>query len=88
MLCERTGGVLKVIPVLDNGELDQDAYTELLSSKTKLVAFNHISNSLGTINPAKEMTARAHEVGAAVLIDGAQALPHSRVDVQDLDADF
>ena len=88
MLCERTGAVLKVIPVLDNGELDQGAYTELLSRKTKLVAFNHISNSLGTINPVKEMTAKAHEVGAVVLVDGAQALPHCRVDVQDLDADF
>ena len=88
MLCERTGAVLKVIPVLDNGELDQGAYAELLSRKTKLVAFNHISNSLGTINPVKEMTAKAHEVGAVVLIDGAQALPHCHVDVQDLDADF
>lgn len=88
MLCERTGIALKVIPVLDNGELDQNAYAELLNDKTKLVAFNHISNSLGTINPVKEMVAKAHEVGAAVLVDGAQALPHLRVDVQDLDADF
>ncbi|MCT4625294.1 MAG: cysteine desulfurase [Schleiferiaceae bacterium] len=88
MLCERTGATLKVIPVLDNGELDQDTYAELLSAKTKMVAFNHISNSLGTINPVKEMIAAAHEVGAAVLIDGAQALPHLKVDVQDLDADF
>ena len=88
MLCERTGATLKVIPVLDNGELNQNAFVELLSSKTKLVAFNHISNSLGTVNPAKEMIAKAHKFGAAVLVDGAQALPHSKVDVQDLDADF
>ncbi len=88
MLCERTGAELKVIPVLDNGELDQEAYAELLSDKTKLVAFNHISNSLGTINPVKEMIALAHAAGAAVLIDGAQALPHMKVNVKDLDADF
>lgn len=88
MLCERSGATLKVIPVLDNGELDQEAYRKRLSSKTKMVAFNHISNSLGTINPVKEMIAAAHKVGAAVLVDGAQALPHSSVDVQDLDADF
>lgn len=88
MLCERTGATLKIIPVLDNGELDQSAYAELLSSKTKMVAFNHISNSLGTINPVKQMVAQAHAVGAAALVDGAQALPHSKVDVHDIDADF
>ncbi len=88
MLCERTGAVLKVIPVLDNGVLDYNAYAELLNTKTKLVAITHVSNSLGTINPIKEMIADAHKIGAAVLIDGAQALPHLKVDVQDLDADF
>ena len=88
MLCERTGAVLKVIPVLDNGVLDTNAYAELLNEKTKMVAVNHISNSLGTINPVKEMITKAHEFGAAVLIDGAQAVPHLKVDVQDLDTDF
>lgn len=88
ILCEDRGAILKVIPLLDNGELDLDAYTSLLSSKTKLVAFCHISNSLGTINPVKEMTALAHDVGAHVLIDGAQAVPHTPVDVQDIGCDF
>lgn len=88
MLCERTGAHLKVIPVLDNGELDLDSFKKLLCDRTKLLSVNHISNSLGTINPVKEMIEMAHQVDAAVLIDGAQALPHLKVDVQDLDADF
>ncbi len=88
IMCEDRGAILKVIPVNDAGELLMDTYKELLSPKTRLVAFNHVSNALGTINPAKEMTALAHQAGAKVLIDGAQAAPHMPVDVQDLDADF
>jgi cysteine desulfurase/selenocysteine lyase len=88
MACEQTGAVLKVIPVLDSGELDMDAYRDLLNEKTKLVAVNHISNALGTINPIEEMIPLAHAKGALVLIDGAQAVPHTKVDVQALNADF
>ncbi len=88
MLCEKIRAKLKVIPFNDMGELIQEEYDKLLSEKTRLVAFNHISNALGTINPAKEMIAKAHAAGAAVLIDGAQAIPHMAVDVQDLNADF
>lgn len=88
IMCEDRGAVLKVIPMLPSGELDQEAYNTLLSSKTKLVAFNHVSNALGIINPVKEMIALAHTFGAKVLIDGAQAVPHMKVDVQDLNADF
>lgn len=88
MLCEEKGAVLKVIPVFDSGELDLDAYQKLLSVRTKLVAFNHASNSLGTVNPVKQMTRWAHDVGAVVLVDGAQAAAHLKTDVQDLDCDF
>ncbi len=88
MLCERTGAVLKVIPMNLDGELLIDEYRLLLSSNTKIVAVNHISNALGTINPIKEMIEIAHSFGAAVLIDGAQAVPHLRPDVVDLDCDF
>ncbi len=88
MLCERTGATLKVIPMNQSGELIQDEYEKLLSSKTKIVAVNHISNALGTINPIRDMIRKAHAVGAAVLIDGAQAVPHLKPDVQDLDCDF
>lgn len=88
MLCEKTGAVLKVIPMNQNGELELSAYSELLSSKTKLVFVNHISNALGTINPIQTIIEKAHAVGAAVLIDGAQACPHLKPDVQQLDADF
>lgn len=88
MLCERTGATLKVIPMDENGELILEEYQKLLSNKTKIVAFNHISNALGTINPVKEIIALAHAVGAAVLVDGAQSTPHLQPDVQDLDADF
>jgi cysteine desulfurase/selenocysteine lyase len=87
-LCEEKGAVLKVVPVTDNGELDMHAFQNLLGPKTKLLAFTHVSNTLGTINPAKEMIRLAHEKGVAVLVDGAQAIPHMKVDVQDLDADF
>ena len=88
MLCEKTGAVLKVIPMLQNGTLDMTIYDELLSDKTRLVFCNHVSNALGTINPIKEMIEKAHVVGAAVLIDGAQATPHIKPDVQELDVDF
>ncbi len=88
MLCKRTGAVLKVIPMNQEGELLMDVYNELLSQKTKLVFCNHISNALGTINPIKEIIKKAHSVGAAVLIDGAQAAPHIVADVQALDVDF
>lgn len=88
MLCEEKGAVLKVIPVFDNGELDMDAYRQLLSSKTKMVMVNHASNSLGTVNPVKEIIRLAHEVGAVALIDGAQAAAHLTIDVQALDCDF
>ncbi|WP_139957294.1 aminotransferase class V-fold PLP-dependent enzyme [Flavicella sediminum] len=88
MLCERTGAILKVIPMSTSGELKMDVYEELLSEKTKLVFSNHISNALGTINPIKEIIDKAHAVGAAVLIDGAQACPHIKPDVQELDVDF
>ncbi len=88
MLCERTGAVLKVIPMTQAGELDMETYSNLLSNKTKLVFVNHISNALGTINPIEDIIEKAHEVGAAVLIDGAQACPHLKPDVQALDVDF
>ncbi|WP_324024635.1 cysteine desulfurase [Maribacter sp. BPC-D8] len=88
MLCERTGAILKVIPMNQEGELRMDVYEELLNDKTKLVFCNHISNALGTINPIEEIIEKAHKVGAAVLIDGAQAAPHLVADVQALDVDF
>ncbi len=88
MLCERTGAVLKVIPFDDAGVLEMEVFHELLGAKTKLVFVNHISNALGTINPIKEIIDSAHAVGAAVLIDGAQACPHIKPDVQALDVDF
>lgn len=88
MLCEKTGAVLRVIPMSEEGELSMKAYGELLNEKTKLVFCNHISNALGTINPIKEIIEKAHGVGAAVLIDGAQACPHIKADVQALDVDF
>ena len=88
MLCERTGATLKVIPMNDDGELVISEYDRLLSNKTKLVFVNHISNALGTINPIEEIIQKAHEVGAAVLVDGAQACPHIKPDVQALDVDF
>ena len=88
MACESASATLKVIPMNEMGELEIDSYKSLLSDKTKVVAVNHISNALGTINPVKQMIQWAHEVGAAVLVDGAQAGPHCSIDVQDLDADF
>lgn len=88
ILCEEKSAVLKVIPVKDNGELDMEAYKELLSSRTKMVAVVHVSNSLGTVNPVKEIITAAHQAGARVLIDGAQSAVHLEIDVQDLDCDF
>lgn len=84
----RKGIVLKVIPMNDKGELLMDEYEKLFSERTRLVSFAHVSNVLGTVNPAKEMIAIAHAHGVPVLIDGAQSVPHMKVDVQDLDADF
>lgn len=88
MLCEKTGAILKVIPMNLDGELMMNEYEKLLSNKTKLVFCNHISNALGTINSIEEIIEKAHKIGAAVLIDGAQACPHLKPDVQALDVDF
>ncbi|MDQ6902643.1 MAG: cysteine desulfurase [Bacteroidota bacterium] len=88
ILCEEKKSILKVIPVNDNGELDMEAYKNLLSSKTKLVSVVHVSNSLGTINPVKEIIDSAHKVGAVVLVDGAQSAVHLDIDVQEMDCDF
>ena len=88
MLCEKTGAMLKVIPMTQLGTLDMDAYDALLTKQTKLVFVNHVSNALGTVNPIDEIISKAHAVGAKVLIDGAQAAPHIKADVQALDVDF
>ena len=87
-LCEKIGAKLVVIPMNNKGELIMSDFDKLLSNKTKIVAVNHISNALGTVNPIKYIINKTHEVGAAVLIDGAQATPHLRPDVQELDCDF
>ncbi len=88
LLCEQTGAVLRVAPMTESGEVDLDAFRALLNERTRLAAFTHVSNALGTVNPVEEMTRMAHEAGALVLIDGAQAVAHQRVDVQALDCDF
>jgi cysteine desulfurase/selenocysteine lyase len=88
MICEERGAKLKVIPINEEGELLMDAYEEMLTDKVKIVAITHVSNTLGTINPVKDIVAKAHEKGIPVLVDGAQAIPHMKVDVQDLDVDF
>jgi cysteine desulfurase/selenocysteine lyase len=88
MLCAEKGAKLRVAPMNDEGELLLAEYEKLLSAKTKVVAVGHVSNALGTINPVKQMIAAAHANGAVVVVDGAQAVPHLKVDVQDLDADF
>jgi cysteine desulfurase/selenocysteine lyase len=88
LLAGQTGAVLKVVPITDAGELEPGAFEKLLSPRTKLATFGHVSNALGTVNPVKEMTALAHAQGVPVLVDGAQAVPHMPVDVQDLDCDF
>ena len=88
MMCERSGAILCVIPMTDNGTLDMHAYKELLNKKTKLVFVNHVSNALGTINPIEEIINNAHKVGAAVLVDGAQACGHIKPNLKKLNVDF
>ena len=88
LLCEETGAHLRVVPVNDAGEIVIEEFARLLGPRTKIAAFGHASNALGTINPVKRMTAMAHAAGAVVLIDGAQGVPHLNVDVQDLDCEF
>ena len=88
MCCDVSGATLKVIPILDNGELDMDEFEKLLSENTKLVALSHVANSLGTINPVEEIIEKCHRVGTKVLIDGAQAASYISLNMQDLDADF
>lgn len=88
LLRERTGVVLRVVPMYDNGELDMEAFDGLLNDKTRLVCCCHVSNVLGTVNPIKEIVRKAHDAGAHVLVDAAQSVPHLAVDVQDLGCDF
>jgi cysteine desulfurase/selenocysteine lyase len=88
LVCARTGARLVPTPITNSGELDLDAFDRLLNERTKVVALAHVSNALGTVNPIKELTAKAHSAGALVFIDGAQAVAHGRVDVQELDCDF
>lgn len=88
MLCAETGAVLKVIPMNDKGELILPEFEKLLSAKTKLLAVTHVSNALGSVNPIRWMVEKAHAIGVPVLVDGAQAVPHLQVDVQDLDCEF
>jgi len=88
MLCERKNAVLKVIPITEEGELKLDEFKKLLSSKTKLVAVTHVSNTLGTVNPVEEIIEIAHTKNIPVLLDGAQAVPHLKIDVKKLDVDF
>ena len=88
MLCEKTGAILKVIPMSLDGSLDMNSFYNLLSLKTKLVFVNHVSNALGTVNPIEDIIIKAHEYGAKVLVDGAQACPHIKPDLQALDVDF
>jgi len=88
MLRDQRGVLLKVAPIQDNGSLDLNAFGKLLGPRTKLVAVTHVANALGTVLPVREICNRAHSIGARVLIDGCQAVPHSRVDVQELDCDF
>ena len=88
MLCEEKGAVLRVIPINDRGEIELDAFEKLLNPRTRLVAVSHVSNALGTINPVREIINTAHNWNVPVLIDGAQAVPHMKVDVRNLDCDF
>jgi cysteine desulfurase/selenocysteine lyase len=88
MMCERSGAILRVIPMTDDGTLDMHTYKKLLNKKTKLLFINHVSNALGTINPIKEIIDNAHKVGAAVLVDGAQACGHIKPNLKKLDVDF
>ena len=88
MLCEKTGAVMKVIPMNEQGELKVSEFLKLLNNKTKIVFINHVSNALGTINPIETIIEKSHAIGAAVLIDGAQAAPHFEIDVKKLNVDF
>jgi cysteine desulfurase/selenocysteine lyase len=88
MVCEQTGAVLRVAPISDSGELDLDAFAALIGARTRIVALAHVSNALGTINPVTELVARAHEAGAEVVLDGAQAVPHLAIDVRAIGCDF
>ncbi|MGD1045478.1 MAG: cysteine desulfurase [Bacteroidota bacterium] len=88
MLCEEKGAKLRIVPINDDGEVVLEEFARLLSNKTKIAAISHISNALGTVNPVKQMIEMAHRQGVPVLVDGAQAIPHMRIDVRDLDADF
>jgi cysteine desulfurase/selenocysteine lyase len=88
MLCKKTGAIMKVIPMNEKGELDLNAFSALLNDKTKVVFVNHVSNALGTVNPIEIIIEKSHNVGAAVLIDGAQAAPHFEIDVKKLNVDF
>ena len=88
LVCEQTGAELLVVPIDDRGQLNLDAFDELLTDEVRFLALGHVSNALGTINPVKKLVAKARALGIPVLLDGAQAVPHMRVDVQDLDCDF
>mgnify|MGYP003578377112 FL=1 len=88
LLAQEKGAVLKVIPITEDGELEMEAFEKLLSPKTKMVSIVHVSNALGTINPVKTIIEKAHEIGALVLVDGAQSTVHLDIDVQALDCDF
>ncbi|MFH1278127.1 MAG: cysteine desulfurase [Candidatus Eisenbacteria bacterium] len=88
MICEQTGAKLRVVPINDRGEFMMDEYDKILGSKVKMVAVNHVSNALGTVNPVREITRKAHDAGARVLIDGAQAVAHAAVDVKEIGCDF
>ena len=88
MLCEKTGAIMKVIPMNERGDLDLSEFSDLLGNKTKVVFVNHVSNALGTVNPIETIIEKSHKAGAAVLIDGAQAAPHFEIDVRKLDVDF
>jgi len=88
MLCEKTGAIMKVIPMNEKGDLDLSKFSDLLGNKTKVVFVNHVSNALGTVNPIETIIEKSHNAGAAVLIDGAQAAPHFEIDVRKLDVDF
>ena len=88
MLCEKTGAIMKVIPMNEKGDLDLSEFSALLGNKTKVVFVNHVSNALGTVNPIQTIIEKSHKAGAAVLIDGAQAAPHFEIDVRKLNVDF
>ena len=88
LICAQTGATLIAAPITARGEVATDEFAQLLNERTKLVAISHVSNALGTVNPVKEMTARAHAAGALVIVDGAQATPHLMIDVVDIDCDF